>query len=105
MINFLSLAVFLILGSTIYSFRDYHKYALTFYKMKFMIFHYNLGMLIANENTNEEFIIFSDWNFSISPKTFLQFDVWTLIDLHKLYWIVKFHKQAKNLGLLKKLGE
>jgi hypothetical protein len=55
--------------------------------MKFMNFVKRSGILIANENTNEEFVIISDWNFCISPKRYLQFDIWTLIDLHKLYWI------------------
>jgi hypothetical protein len=105
MVDFLTFTACLIFGFTVYSLRDYSKYALTFYKMKFMKFNHKLGILIANENTNEEFVIVSNFNFVLSPNFFLQFDIWALADLHRLYWLIKFHKQAKKIGLLKKLGK
>lgn len=103
MMNFFTFFIFLVLGSTIYSLRDYSVYAISYHKMKFMNFVKRGRILIANENTNEEFVIISDWNFCISPKRYLQFDIWTLIDLHKLYWIFKFTGRTRDMGLLDRL--
>jgi hypothetical protein len=95
--------LFLILGSSIYSLREYSKYSNPFHQLKFMRFEKKFNLLIANENSKDEFVIISPWNFTISSKTFLQFDIWTMIDLHKLYWIVKFNNKVNKMGLINKL--
>jgi len=53
-------------------------------------------MLIANERANNEFIIFSDWHYKLSEGNFLNFDVWALVDLHELYWLIKINRYFKS---------
>ena len=57
-------------------------------------------MQIANDGAKNEFIVFSDFNYKINYETYLQFDIWTLLDFHKLYWIFKFRSRAKDMGLV-----
>jgi hypothetical protein len=68
-----------------------------------MIFEEKSNMLIANQNTNEEFIIFDDWHFMVKPNKYLRFDVWALVDFHHLFWLYKFNRQSKRL-FVKKVG-
>lgn len=103
MINFICLSIFLILVVSIISLKNYSKYASSFYNMSFMIFEKKSNLLIANENSKDEFIVISDWNFCIRHGDYLQFDIWALVDLHKLFWVIKFHNKAKSLGLFEKL--
>jgi hypothetical protein len=103
MINFIIYLLCSILFFTLYSFRDYSKYYKVYQNLIRMQFNKNLNLLIANENTNQEFVIISDWNYVISPKCYVQFDIWSLVNLHQLYWLVKFHLKLKNLGILNNL--
>jgi hypothetical protein len=99
MFNFILFSICLIVGFSAYSLNDYKKFSESYYKLTFMYFEKKLGFLIANENSKDEFLIFSEWNYSIAPKMFLQFDIWSVVDLHRLYWIIKFHNKIKKQGL------
>lgn len=59
------------------------------------------NLRIANNNSKDEFVVISDWNFRFNPDTNLQFDVWALVDLHKLFWLIKFNNKLKNLIIYK----
>ena len=100
MLELFILVVCLIISTTFYSINDYNLYKKSYSKLKSMNFNKRGSILISNEDTNEEFIIISDWNFKVAPNQFLQFDIWALVDLHKLYWVIKFHNKVKSLGIL-----
>lgn len=102
MLDFIIFLNGLLIGQFLYSLKDYNGYDSVYKMMNFMKFEKYNNLLIANLNTKDEFVIISDWNFKISPKYLLQFDIWTLIDFHKLYWIIKFHIKASKMGLLNK---
>jgi hypothetical protein len=73
--------------------------------MRFFRFEKHLNLLIANENTNEEFIIINNWNFVPIPGHSMNFDIWALIDFHKFYWLVKFNRKFKKMGLSEMLNK
>lgn len=101
MLELFILIICLMISTTFYSMNDYHVFKKSYSKLNFMFFTKRGRILIANENSNEEFVILSSWNFNVAPNYFLQFDIWTLVDLHKLYWIIKFHNKIKSLGHFK----
>jgi hypothetical protein len=103
MLEFFIFFICLIISFSFYSLNEYELYLKSYKKLKYMNFVRFNSILISNENTNEEFVIISEWNFCVSPKNYLQFDIWALVDLHRLYWIIKFHNRIKSLGLLKLL--
>lgn len=86
---------------SIYSLKDFKYFSEAYNKVMGMRFEKKCGILIANENTNEEFLVISEWNYKINPSINLQFDIWTLIDLHKLFWIFKFRNKLNKMGLIK----
>ena len=98
--NFYIFFVFLIMGSSIYSLKDWRLYKYAHSNIRFYRFENLFKMKIANDGAKNEFIVFSDFRFKISHDTYLQFDIWTLLDLHKLYWIFKFRNRAKELNLV-----
>jgi hypothetical protein len=100
MLEFIIFSTGLLLAQTLYSLKDYKKYEYVYEKMLSMKFERFNSIFIANNNTKEEFVVISEWNFKITPNDYLQFDIWTLIDFHKLYWILKFHKAANKMGLI-----
>jgi len=100
MLDFFIFFGFLIIGSSIYSLRDWKIYEYAYRNIRFYRFENLFQMKIANNGTKNEFIVFSDFRYKIDSQTFLQFDIWTLMDLHKLYWIFKFRSKAKDLDLL-----
>jgi hypothetical protein len=100
MLNFYIFFVCLILGSSIYSLKDWKIYHYAYTNFKFYRFENLFKMKIANDGAKNEFIVFSDFNYKINYETYLQFDIWTLLDFHKLYWIFKFRSRAKNMGLV-----
>jgi hypothetical protein len=57
-------------------------------------------MVIANERTKDEFIIVSDSYFRINEDFVINFDIWTIVDLHKLYWYLRFKKELKRMGVI-----
>ena len=91
MLNFLLFFTFLIICNSLRSARNYHKFSTVYKNLRFYKFHKHGNMLIANERSKDEFIIFSDWYYKISEGNIINFDVWCLVDLHKLYWVMKFH--------------
>jgi hypothetical protein len=95
MLNFLLFFTFLIICNSLRSARNYHKFSTVYKNLRFYKFHKNGNMLISNERSKDEFIIFSDWYYKISEGNIINFDVWCLVDLHKLYWVVKFHNYFK----------
>jgi hypothetical protein len=105
MLNFLLFFLVLIIFNSLRSALNYSKFNNVYKNLKFYRFSKHTNMLISNERANDEFIIFTEWHYKISEGNFLKFDVWCLVDIHELYWIFKFHKQSKNLGLLEKLGQ
>lgn len=98
--NFCLFFVSLILGFSIYSLKDWKMYEYAYENIRFYRFEDLFKMKIANNGAKNEFIVFSDFNYKINYETYLQFDIWTLLDLHKLYWIFKFRSRAKDLGLI-----
>ena len=95
MLNFLLFFTFLIICNSLRSARNYHKFSTVYKNLRFYKFHKHGNMLIANERSKDEFIIFSDWYYKISEGNIINFDVWCLVDLHKLYWVMKFHNYFK----------
>lgn len=83
-----------------YSCKEYNTYNSVYKILDYFKFNQKSNFAISNEGTDNEFIIYSEWNFQISKNLSLQFDIWCLIDLHKLFWVLKFHNKIKNLGLL-----
>lgn len=102
MMNFYIFFICLIIGVTINSLREWKDFYKSYIKFRFMKFEKQNNMLIANQNTNEEFIIFDDWHFMVKPNKYLRFDVWALVDFHKLFWLYRFNKQSKRLITIKK---
>jgi hypothetical protein len=95
MLNFLLFFTFLIICNSLRSARNYHKFSTVYKNLRFYKFHKHGNMLITNERSKDEFIIFSDWYYKISEGNIINFDVWCLVDLHKLYWVMKFHNYFK----------
>ena len=95
MLNFLLFFTFLIICNSLRSARNYHKFSTVYKNLRFYKFHKHRNMLITNERSKDEFIIFSDWHYKISEGNIINFDVWCLVDLHKLYWVMKFHNYFK----------
>jgi len=102
MIEFMILFIFLILLTNVISILEYSIYKKSYRNLQYMYFRKNDNMLIANENAKDEFVIFSEWRFTIYPKKFLQFDIWKIIDLHKFYWLIKFRSRIKKMKLIEK---
>ena len=100
MLDFFIFFVCLIIGSSIYSLRDWRIYEYAHRHVGFYRFENLFQMKIANDGAKNEFIVFSDFRYKIDSQTYLQFDIWTLMDLHKLYWIFKFRTRTRQLGLL-----
>ena len=98
MFDFIIFTSSLILVHSLMSLKDFSKYSYIFYKMKFMQFVNRGNLFIANEGSKDEFVIISDWNFRTYEFN-LQFDIWTLIDFHKLFWILKFNRRLKNIKI------
>jgi hypothetical protein len=97
MINFLVFFLVLIIFNSLRSARNYTKFSKIYYKdLRFYNFNKQGSMLIANERANNEFIIFSDWHYKLSEGNFLNFDVWVLVDLHELYWLIKINRYFKS---------
>jgi hypothetical protein len=104
MLNFLLFFVFLIICNSLRSARNYNKFSKVYKNLRFYKFHKHGNMLLANERSKDEFIIFTDWypyrerllqKYKISEMDIINFDVWCLVDLHKLYWVIKFHNYFK----------
>ena len=105
MLNFLLFFVFLIICNSLRSARNYHKFSTVYKNLRFYKFYKHGNMIIANERCKDEFIIFSDvcypyhqrllQKYKISEMDIINFDVWCLVDLHRLYWVMKFHNYFK----------
>ena len=95
MINFILLCLFLIIFVSLRTFRNYFKMLRIYENLKFYKFEKKGSLLIANDNTKDEFVVISDWHFRLNDEN-MCFDVWVLADLHKLYWLCKFHNYFKN---------
>jgi len=96
MINFLVFFLVLIIFNSLRSARNYTKFSKIYKDLRFYNFNKQGSMLIANERANNEFIIFSDWHYKLSEGNFLNFDVWVLVDLHELYWLIKINRYFKS---------
>jgi len=96
MINFLVFFLVLIIFNSLRSARNYTKFSKIYKDLRFYNFNKQGSMLIANERANNEFIIFSDWHYKLSEGNFLNFDVWALVDLHELYWLIKINRYFKS---------
>jgi rRNA maturation protein Rpf1 len=92
MTNFLLFFSALIILNSFRSARNFIKFYNVYRNLKFYNFNKHGKMLIANERANNEFIIFSDWHYKVSESNFLHFDVWCLVDLHELYWLIKINR-------------
>ena len=96
MINFLLFFGLLIIFNSLRSAQNYSKFSNIYKNLRFYNFNKQGSMLIANERANNEFIIFSDWHYKLSEGNFLNFDVWCLVDLHELYWLIKINRYFKS---------
>jgi len=96
MINFLIYFTFIIILNSLRSSRNYFKFESVYKNLKFYKFKKHGSIYIANERSKDELIIISYWNYMISEKIKLNFDIWTLVDLHKLYWLVKFNNYFRK---------
>ena len=92
MVNFLLFFLTLIIFNSLRSARNYIKFSKIYKDLRFYMFNKQGSMLIANERANNDFIIFSDWHYKLSEGSFLNFDLWCLVDLHKLYWLIKINR-------------
>jgi len=101
MTNFLLFFSALIILNSFRSARNFIKFYNIYKNLKFYNFNKHGNILIANERANNEFIIFSDWHYKVSESNFLQFDVWCLVDLHELYWLIKINRyfNSKHISI------
>lgn len=74
--------------------RSYGKFLNTYKCLKFYKFHKFGNFLIANDGAKDEFVMVSNWHFYFQ-KTRLCFGVFTLCDLHEMYWLFKFNRFFK----------
>lgn len=100
MLNFLLFFIGLIIVFSLWSGRNFSSINKIFQNLKFFKFHTINNIKIANERSKDEFVIVSDSYFRINENFVINFDVWTIIDLHKLYWYLKFKKELKRMGVI-----
>ncbi len=105
MVLFLIFFVGLIITNSLISAKNYRNFSTQYDRLQFFMFDKKFSFLIANENSKNEFIIFSDYNFKTDINSYIQFDIWALVDLHKLYWLLKFNRKINKLGLFKSLNK
>jgi hypothetical protein len=96
MLYFIIYSTFLVLMNSMYSLRNYNKFNYVYKNLNYWNFSKFGKLQIANNNTKDEFVMISDWNYRISPNINLQFDIWTLLDIHQMIWICKFNNKLKN---------
>ena len=97
MLHFFIFSSIIVLINSIYSLRNYSKFNNAYRKLGSWNFSKFGKLHIANNDTNEEFVIISDWNYRISSTHNLQFDIWALFDIHQMFWLIKFNNKIKNL--------
>jgi hypothetical protein len=100
MINFYLFFLGLVVGNSLYSLKDYSVYKTFYSKLKFFRFSKISNLWVANDNTNEECVVIDKWNYKVRPGYYLYFDIWILVDFHKLYWHYKTRKQLKKMGVI-----
>ena len=96
MINFLLFFTGLVLMNSLRSMKNYSMFNKVYNSLRHLRFTEENGMIISNERAKDEFIIFSDWQFKVYNDYILKFDIWTLVDLHEFYWLLKFHYYFKG---------
>jgi hypothetical protein len=101
MLYFIIYLITIIIINSLVSLRNYQIFHNVFKNLNYFRFHEIGNLKIANMNSKNEFIIISDWNFRINSNTSLQFDIWALVDFHKLFWLIKFNHKIKELPIYK----
>jgi len=100
MLNFVLFLSALIILFSLWSARNFLSINEIFQNLRFFKFHTINNMKIANDRTKDEFVIVSDSYFRINEDFVINFDIWTIIDLHKLYWYLRFKKELKRMGVI-----
>lgn len=90
MLNFIIYSIVLVILNSLRSAKNYHFFKKIFDNLKFYKFKKEGDLIIANERAKDEFISFPGYKFKLSEGKYLQFDVWMIVDLHELYWFLKF---------------
>jgi hypothetical protein len=93
MFYFLIYTCILILLNSLWSLKNFSKIQKVYNNLKFYRFKTHGSLIIANEGSKDEFVVVNDWNFRLPNDQNLHFDIWTLVDFHRLYWLIKFHNQ------------
>lgn len=100
MLNFVLFFSALVILFSLWSARNFLSVNKIFQNLRFFKFDTINNMVIANERTKDEFIIVSDSYFRINEDFVINFDIWTIVDLHKLYWYLRFKKELKRMGVI-----
>lgn len=96
MFYFLLYFFVLVLLNSIRSSKNFKMISKVYNNLRFYKFNTFKNILIANDGTKDEFIIVSDWNYRLPNNYNLHFDIWTLVDLHQMYWLFKFRNYFKK---------
>ena len=96
MFYFLIYFFVLVILNSIRSARNYRTINKVYENLRFYKFKSFKNIMIANDGTKDEFVIVSEWNYRLPNNFTLYFDIWTLVDLHNLYWLFKFRNFFKE---------
>jgi len=96
-LSFVLLIVSLIILSTIRSLRNFNDIKNVYNKTNSSLFIRFKNIWIANENTKDEFVVVNGNYYRFRNNTVINFDIWALVDLHKLFWYIMFNRKLKNL--------
>lgn len=96
-LSFVILIVSLIILSTIRSLRNFNDIKNVYDKTNCSSFRRFNNIWIANENTKDEFVVVNGNYYRFRNNTVINFDIWALVDLHKLFWYMMFTKKLRNL--------
>ena len=88
---------FLVIITSIWSARNFIDIERVYNKLEFFKFEKSKNLWIANENSKEEFVVVNRNYYRFNNDTVINFDIWTLVDLHKLFWYIKFNRKLKHL--------
>lgn len=91
MFYFFIYTTILILLNSLKSIKNFSKIQRIYNNLKFYKFKSHGNLMIANEGTKDEFVVINDWNFRLPENQNIHFDIWALVDLHRLYWLLKFN--------------
>lgn len=95
--SFVIFMIGMIFLSTVRSMRNFSSIKSVYDKTNRYTFRKFNNIWIANENTKDEFVVVNGNYYRFQDNTVINFDIWALVDLHKLFWYMMFNKKLKNL--------